>query len=136
MNQSQQRRPIEADYIPQARRVVTAMRLKEAAETELEAARRSTALAMQNAPMTRFEFVADDKQFVAKLGRKKVRRVSIQKLYTLLANHEISITDFLDCVVPDAQKVRDLLDDRFPSVLEVHRDPIDLIIREKQEDEE
>jgi hypothetical protein len=111
------------------------MRLKEAAEEELAAARRSTSLAMQNAPMTRFEFTADGKQFVAKLGRKKVRRVSIQKLYTMLANGEINLTDFLDCVVPDAQKVRDLLDDRFQSVLEVQRDPIDLIVREIQEED-
>lgn len=128
MNQSRQK-PIEAAYIPQARRVVTAQFLKAKAMEEELNAKRATAKAMQSVSVRDFKFTTDQGTFRAELKRPKVDQINVQKLYTLVKDGTISLDDFLEVVTAREQLVNDLLGDTKADAL---REPVtkglDLII--------
>jgi hypothetical protein len=107
MNQA--RRLPEGNYIPLARRVLVAQQLKaKAAEDELSA-KRSCASAMHSVDMTEFEFSVEGSRYKASLERKYKREVNVRKLYTLLANNELTIDEFLSCIEAPLSKVNEVL---------------------------
>lgn len=127
--QNSNRRPLEGAYIAQARRAAVAQRLKEQAAADEAEAKRETAKLMHTNRIEKFNF-KDDKgvEYRAKLVRPKSRQVSVKHFYTMLANGEISLTDFLEAVTVDVDKARELLDDRLESVMETVKGPLTLRI--------
>lgn len=129
---NRQLHPIEADYIPLARRVLTAQRLKEKAQADELDAKRQCATKMHAAPVSSFEFTHDGKTFEAVLGRPIATRVSIRKLYTLLGNGEITLDQFFDCVIaPEKAVLETLGEDELARVQETYGKGLDLVITEK-----
>jgi hypothetical protein len=132
MNQSPTRKPPEAAYIPQARRVVTAQMLKNrAAEEELNA-KRAAATAMHSVNVREFDFTVDGEEYHAELKRPEVEVVSPQKLYVLVKEGELALDDFLECVTVNETAVAELLgENRLPGLKELRRKGLNLVITNK-----
>lgn len=108
MNQSP-RQPLEADYIPLARRALVASQLKAQASDEEIAAKRSCASAMHSVNVTEFPLVVEGKRYNAKLERPWGKRINVRKLYTMVRADEISLEDFLDCITATPKAVEEIL---------------------------
>jgi hypothetical protein len=129
MNQS---RPVEANYIPQARIAITAKLAREfAANQEIEA-KRAAAKSMHNVRVREFDFDTPDGRWKAKLKRPMGKRVSVEKLYTLVREGRISLSDFLECVSANQELVSQLVgEEQVPSLMEEYRKGLDLVITRK-----
>lgn len=135
MNQSQARRPRplpEASYISLARRVLVASQLKQkAADDELQA-KRECATSMHSVHMTEFDMNVEGKDYSVKLARRWVEQINVRKLYTLLANGEITLDEFLDCIEAPIKSVEETLgDDRVAFLKENVKKGLDLQITEE-----
>lgn len=134
MHQSQKKRLPEGNYVAQARRVLTAQRLKaHAARDELEA-KKACAKALQAVSMRKFSFHTEDKSYSVELKRPTVTRISVAKLYTLVRAGEMALDDFLDCVTANETFVRETLGDtRTDALHEEVEKGLDLIITEEKD---
>lgn len=127
MNQPSNR--VEGSYVPQARRIVVARKLLKRAKEELHDAKQTCAKAMHSVNVRDFKFEVDKKFYEARLERKTVRQVSIQKLYTMLANGELTLDTFLECVVPNDEKIKEILPSAdYQFLLISKQGPLDLVI--------
>lgn len=129
MSQSQRKPPLEAAYIPQARRVVTAQRLKAAAANDEHEAKLAAARSMNSVQVREFDFEAEGKRYHADLTRPSAERISPVKLYVLVKEGEISVDDFLECVSVNETLATELLgESRVKEVMEIYRKGLDLVI--------
>lgn len=132
MNQSQSRRVVEASYIPIARRVLTAKRLRDTAAEEHIAAKRSCAVAMNSVKVQEFSVTHDDIRYNVRLARPFGRRVNVRKLYTMVKNGEIPLDDFLEHITIDEDTVKEHFGaDVATLVSEDYKKGLDLIFTEE-----
>lgn len=120
---------VEADYVPEARRLLTAKRLLEKAKTEVMQAKRACASKMNAVKVREFMFQSEGRTFEARLERPTGRRTSVRKLYTMLSNGELTLDTFLECVVADEDTVMmNVSDDSYKFLNEAYQKSVDLII--------
>lgn len=118
---------LEASYIPLAKRVLTAQRLKEQARTDEIAAKRSCASAMNAFHVKQFSVNVEGQTYQAKLERKERQRINTRKLYVLLSSGEITLDEFFDCIVAPIEAVSETLGkDRVRYLLETYKTGLDL----------
>ncbi len=108
----QSRPTVEALYIPLARAVLTAIRLKERASSDEISNKRACASQMHSVGVKSFTFKYPDdgKTYSVKLARPVEKKMSVRKLYTLLGNGIISLDEFLECVDVNERFTKDFLE--------------------------
>jgi hypothetical protein len=123
----------EGVHVTRARNFVALSKMAETTATQVANAKQEVAQLMHKAQMRSFEVrdISGKKVYNVRLERPTVERVSPRKLYTMLANGEIDLEDFLSVITVNKNKVSDLIGDKTTaSLIETYQRGLDLIVEE------
>ena len=124
--------PVEADYILQARRLVTANRLKNQAARDEADAKKKCVQSMHSVDVKAFDFINGNTSYHAKLDRPDGNRINVRKLYTMVQANEVTLDEFFDCITASQKAVEETLGKAVVSrLLEDYKKGLDLIIKQK-----
>ena len=124
---------VEGTYISLARSVLFIQNKIKQLKEEENTFKRSCASSMQISKVFKFHFKDPDtgKTHTASLERPWAKRIHTRKLYTLLASGEITLDEFLDCIVAPQKAVEETLGESVAnSLLEDYKKAYTLIISE------
>lgn len=129
---AKRRQPIEAEYILEARRFVTANKIKNQQAREEADAKRKTVQAMHAVKVSAFDFVVGNSTYSALLDRPESNVINVRKLYVMVKEGDVTLDEFYDCISASQKAVTETLGAAVAAKLsETKKRGIDLIIRLK-----